>query len=83
MFVIYKCYDDGQGHLIYKFTSLVGIFDNFKMAFNELIKKMDKLKYTYTIDFFIQITHKNNKEITNGLCFEIAEKMQINTLKLK
>ena len=38
MFVIYKCYDNGEGGLIYKFTSLVGIFDNFTMAHDELIK---------------------------------------------
>ena len=92
MFLINKCYDDGSGHSMYNASSIIGIYDNYQLAFDNLIKKLDQLKYTYNKDnsifiknyFFTKMETKNGKEVTNGISFEIIEKKyNINEIKIK
>ncbi len=91
MFIIKKCYDDGSGNIKYNNSSIIGIYDNYKQACEELIQKLQKMEYTFEIEdiykdnyFFVKMDKKNNKDIYNGLCFEIEEKkININELKMK
>ena len=92
MFIIYKCYDLGDGNLRYNASSIIGIFDNYQLAFNELVKKLHKLKYSFDIEdiyndnyFLIKIDAKNGNKIFNGLCYEIIEKKKfiMNEIKIK
>jgi hypothetical protein len=94
MFIIYRCYDFGNGKLNYNSSSIIGIFDNFQLALRELLSKLNELKYSFEIEdiyndndnyFFIKIDSKNGKEIFNGLCYEIIEKKKfiMNEIKLK
>jgi len=90
MFIIYKCYDQGDGTHRYNSSSVIGIFDNYQLAYDELIKKLQKLKYEFEIEniykdnyFFIKIDKKNGTEIYNGLCFEIKEKKNCNMNEIK
>jgi hypothetical protein len=92
MFVINKCYLIGDGNKKYNCNSIVGVFDDFKIAQEQLLQKLNKLKYTFIDDeleytnnyFFIEIETQNGKKISNGLCFEIMEKnFIINEIKIK
>jgi hypothetical protein len=79
MFIIYKCYDLGDNNLCYSSSSIIGIFDNYQVAFNELVNKINKLKYSFDIkdiynDSYLLIKINSKNEIENGLCYEIIEK---------
>lgn len=81
MYIIYKC-KDYEGDTLYSASSIIGIYDNYNNAKNDLVCKLNKLKYKYefTIDndnyCFVMVREKNNKEITTNPipCFEIFEK---------
>ena len=92
MFIIKRCFDDGHGNLIYKSSCIIGIYDDFHKAYDELLLILQKLKYQYNENdillndtyFFSMMMTKNNKEITNGLCFEIIEyNNTFNQIKMK
>lgn len=92
MFVINKCYLIDDGNKKYNCNSIIGVFDDYNIAQEQLLKKLNKLKYTFIKDeqeytnnyFFIEIEAQNGKQISNGLCFEIMEKnFIINEIKIK
>lgn len=91
MFVINRCYDY-DGKLSYNVSSIIGIYDDYDKAKNDLIEKLIKMKCEYEIDYddknyyFAWITRKNGKDaVTNKkICYEIIEKkLKINELKMK
>ncbi len=51
MYIVYKC-KDYDGNATYNAKSLIGIYDKYEDAKNDLVNKLDKLKYKYefTID---------------------------------
>ena len=80
-FVINKCYFNKYGNKNYNVNSIIGIFDNYYTVYDELIKKLNKLKYDFVDKdqyikhyYFVEIYAKNGKELLNGLCFVIIEK---------
>lgn len=50
MYTVLKSYANGEGEQIYNASSIVGIFDNYSDAKNELIEKLNKLNYTYEME---------------------------------
>ncbi len=87
MFIISRLRNyDGED--IYNKNSIVGIYDDYSKARNDLINKLDKMKYEYETDcddgiyFYARITGKNGKEDTIPICFEIKQKkLEINQVK--
>ena len=54
MFIIKRCFDDGHGNLIYKSSCIIGIYDDFLKAYDDLL-----LNDTY---FFSMMTTKKIKK---------------------
>ncbi len=81
MYIVYKC-KDYDGETIYKAQSVIGIYDNYNNAKNDLVNKLEKLKYKYefTIDIddycFIIVDEINGKQLTTNAmpCFEILDR---------
>ena len=81
MYIIYKC-KDYDGNTMYNTNSIIGIYDEYNSAKNDLVNKLNKLKYKYefTIDrddyCFIILQEKNGKKLTTNPipCFEIIER---------
>ena len=93
MYIVYRCYDNTHGNLLYNKNCVIGIYNNYTNAYNDLLIKLHKLNYTYELDnnydnydnyTCLKITHKNNMEIKNTLNFEIAKKnIKINNIVLR
>ena len=91
MFIVNRCYDY-DGNTTYNANSIVGIYDDFEKAKQDLIEKITKMKYEYEVDcdsdnyFFIWMVSKNGKNavISKKICYEIIEKnIKMNEIKFK
>ena len=95
LYLVRRCFDC-DGELMYRESNVIGVYNNYELAKDDLISKLAKLKYTYEINFdhitdtesyfFATMTGKNGKEFTNSgtICFEIiGKKLDINGLKMK
>jgi hypothetical protein len=90
MFIINRCYDY-DGDLMYNVSSVIGIYDKFDDAKQDLLNKLVKMKYEYEINrddanyLFLSIIKKNGKDVTINkiICYEIIEKkLKLNELKM-
>jgi hypothetical protein len=93
MILVYRCADyDGQ--LMYNQNCVIGIYNDMSMsvAKYDLLKQLDKLKYTYELEFdtddyiFAKCLTKKGIELCNNPipCFEIMKrKLDLNEIKLR
>ena len=46
MFIVYRC-KDADGNPMYDVNSIIGVYENYENAKNDLEAKLNKLKYEY------------------------------------
>ena len=81
MFIVNRCYDY-DGELSYNVNSIIGVYDDFAKAKQDLLNKLQKMKCIYETDcddknyFFVWIITKNGKDVSTNkkICYEIIEK---------
>lgn len=91
MYLLYKC-KDYDGDISYNAKCIIGIYENYERARNDLISKLNSLKYEYDIEIddgeycFIKIERIKGIELTTTPipCFEIIKfRNQLNKIKMK